>query len=526
MSPVTVVIFVYLMVQIRTSMCLTQVEIGCPIYMSTAGGNGALAFHGPAFETAVKECNRMYTGVINITLTFIVSATFEETFDNFANDISRWYLSQRRSSDIAAVISPGSMDPTPVHQLTSHWNIICLSTMRASPSAFKLRPATTMIASTFVSIPSIVGIISNLLWSHRWITVFLVVDRRSVPAYITIAEELERVNTGKARFLKRYIQAKELASFDEFLREFKRESRVMIFLGRENFIRRLMVDAAALNMTNGEFVYLCDGSFPNSRTYGDLQWRIPGEDAVNQMAREAFRSLLLVHPYETTDIPAALKKSELVNSFRLQAKQRYNVNMADQVLPEILSSYVNIFMFAQILNETLVTFGEARLHDGQWLSERFLKRAFIAPGGLTDIYVDENGFRQAPLAISYFEGKNSTREVVFIRSHEYGPNLWEVRNISATWPGAMWPPVNEPLCGYTGMKEVCRESAGFLRNGGLIGLLTTISIAAVLAMIAWTVRSYLSVNKSRTMNWRLDGQELAFPGKQSFTTFSTAMSQR
>ncbi|OQV14512.1 hypothetical protein BV898_11234 [Hypsibius exemplaris] len=212
MSPAVVVIFVYLMVQIRTSTCLTQVEIACPIFTSTFGGNGALPFHGPAFEAAVKECNRIYAGVFNFTITFITAATVEETIDNFAGNIARWHFDPKRSSDIDAIISPGSMDPTLIHQLTSHWNILCLSTTVARKSEYNLRPATTMIAATFVSLPSIATTLTTLLSSHGWITVFLVIDRGSTPAYYSIADELDRTNktVPRIRYLKRNIVAKNL----------------------------------------------------------------------------------------------------------------------------------------------------------------------------------------------------------------------------------------------------------------------------------------------------------------------------
>ncbi|OQV14516.1 hypothetical protein BV898_11238 [Hypsibius exemplaris] len=71
-----------------------------------SGGNGALPFHGPAFEAAVKECNGIYAGLFNFTITFLTAATVEEMNENFAGNISRWHFDPRRSSDIDAIISP------------------------------------------------------------------------------------------------------------------------------------------------------------------------------------------------------------------------------------------------------------------------------------------------------------------------------------------------------------------------------------------------------------------------------------
>ncbi|OWA53858.1 hypothetical protein BV898_18278 [Hypsibius exemplaris] len=62
------------------------------------------------------------------------------------------------------------------------------------------------------------------------------------------------------------------------------------------------------------------------------------------------------------------------------------MHLSFQPIRDVLSSYAGIFMLAQVLNETLATYDEGRLQDGKWLSERFLNRTFVAPGGFSDIY--------------------------------------------------------------------------------------------------------------------------------------------
>ncbi|OWA49911.1 hypothetical protein BV898_14446 [Hypsibius exemplaris] len=52
-------------------LAVIQVELACPDLVSPLSGNGALAYHRPAYETAVEECNRIYEGRFNFTMTFM-----------------------------------------------------------------------------------------------------------------------------------------------------------------------------------------------------------------------------------------------------------------------------------------------------------------------------------------------------------------------------------------------------------------------------------------------------------------------
>ncbi|OWA53857.1 hypothetical protein BV898_18277 [Hypsibius exemplaris] len=350
--------------------CLMQVDIACPGFVDPADGNRALAYHAPAYEAAVKQCNTIYAGVFHFTLTYLIEQSYVNVRDNSADRLAGWYYDQRRRTpgSVTAIVSPGNYDTTLVHQLTDHWSILCLATLGYQKSEYtSMTPTTTMISAAFVNSPVVT--IMNLLTWHGWRNVFAVVDDESVPIYRGIMETLGRTKTNPPiRLLQRHIIASALASFTKLLTEFELESRV---------------EAAGLNLTTGEFVFICYEPYPFPKSYGVLHWQRPGEvvdnearvsnsvfiitqgadarlwtsneprskeevlelDAVRtrstkmfhigfeiyahlQLARNASRSLLMVNPYDPTDSRTASNDvAKVAGTFRVRGKELYNINI-------------------------------------------------------------------------------------------------------------------------------------------------------------------------------------------------------
>ena len=81
------------------SVGMTQVEFGAPGYSPFQSGtnNGDLTYHAPAFLAAVEDCNRLYAGFLNFTLTFILAknASFHSIRDDSSDMIAEWYYRHR-----------------------------------------------------------------------------------------------------------------------------------------------------------------------------------------------------------------------------------------------------------------------------------------------------------------------------------------------------------------------------------------------------------------------------------------------
>ena len=81
-------------------MSVLQVEFGAPGYSPSmpATSNGDLTYHAPAFLAAIEDCNRLYAGFLNFTLTFILAenATHHDIHDDSPGLIAQWYYRGRQ----------------------------------------------------------------------------------------------------------------------------------------------------------------------------------------------------------------------------------------------------------------------------------------------------------------------------------------------------------------------------------------------------------------------------------------------
>ncbi|OQV17198.1 hypothetical protein BV898_08691 [Hypsibius exemplaris] len=388
---------------------VVHIEIACPGFtdLSTAI---SLGYHGAAFEAAVNESNAIYAGIFNFTLTFLVEP--EKIRDGPALEpesvvwIAKWYYASLKTSpdSVRAIVTPGSIDNTNVQQLMANWNIMAIITSASSKSQYKL-PSPLAIDLSFTSMESAAVTFMDTLQLYNWTTVFLVVDTNSLPVFASVGMEITKaVNNmngdGKSKrrtILERRVSSRNSSLFREqlntLLTEFRKSSRVMIFLARGDFLREMLLIANRFNMTNGEFVYLSFETTPVMNFPSNVTWQYGKEDD-------------------------------------------------------------------KILNASRREYGLDSLFNGYNLSRMFLNRTF--PGDLSDIFIDSNGNRRVELVVSYFpDEKGSARMVYLQQVKENGFKLFALQNISSSWPNGMWPPPNEPKCGYADEKSACAKCAIF-----------------------------------------------------------------
>ncbi|OWA51345.1 hypothetical protein BV898_15831 [Hypsibius exemplaris] len=364
-----------------------QVEIACPGFIDPrAGGNGALAYHGPAFEAAVRESNRLHADKFNFTLAYLSDDSKvvppDIAFISMTPDLlAEWFYRKRQfaADGVPVIISPGNLDNTAVHQLTSAYNILCISTMAFTKSEFKLRPAPVPISFGTVSTPSIAAAIFSLLVKYNWRNVFLVLDLSSAPVYQGIQSDMMKSKESQTiKFDVRKVTTTNLLTFKRLLEDFAALSREEILLREED----------------------------------KVQSHEPG-----------------------------------------------------------LDHYV--------LNETLAHHGRSKLRDGRWISQQFLNRTFLAPGGLSDVYVDSHGVRRESLSVSHFTGENVSRKSSPGQTITNYKNCW---TCSDTGRGGQWPPPNEPLCGFTHLH--CSETPAVLQGGGLAAVLIPMTVGVAGLVVA------------------------------------------
>ncbi|OQV23344.1 hypothetical protein BV898_02791 [Hypsibius exemplaris] len=437
---------------------MIEVEIACPGFIPPAS-IAALSYIAPAFQAAVEDSNRIYEGIFNFTLTVIPGpATIRDTFssrDVSAYEVSNWYYTKRAHPDsgLTAVISPGGVDESSVHQLTAAWNILLFVTVGYSASTYSIS-GPPVLATTYVSVHFTGMACLDLLSIYNWTTVFMVVDE-TPPIHTLLAKEImDNSNiTSKMIIRRRNVMLRNTTSFRPLLDEMQPVARVVLFLARPDYLRRFLVEASTRNMTNGDYVYICAETYQLQKDFGNMSWAYG--DTSDEIAREAFKSLLVVHPYDPQQLSGSQRGDQLADRCRKGAKDMFNLTYSsyDQPMRDVLAGYSTVALFAKVLNETLSSDGINFIRDGRALSGRFLGRMF--QDGLSDIYIDNSGIRHTQLVVSHFTGNMSEREVFLIQSQGRSFQLEKIGNICMAWPGREWPPPNEPLCGYNNDKMIC-----------------------------------------------------------------------
>ncbi|OQV13598.1 hypothetical protein BV898_12141 [Hypsibius exemplaris] len=453
-----------------------HVELAC-VAATSPPVNTALAYHGPAFEAAVAEANRLYRGLFEFTLSFMTGNGTSSVYENISvadealpMHTADWYYRSRRTfpNGILAFITPGMASSTDILQLTANWGILFVSTVGSRESSTTL-PSPIYLGAAYVSTSDIGRMVIEFLQLFNWTTAFVVVDSNAPPVYKTMAVQAEKYASGTAiRILKRTISLDLRPSYLAVLDEFVTMSRILVFLGRAEKLRKLLVEASVRNMTAGDFVYLWDEPYPYPPSYGNLSWSLPN-DTDNSVAREAFRSLFVLGPYDLDESSASslITGQLLLDQLRTRALQTYRVPAGTPfTLPvrDVLTSYSTVLILAQVLNESL---HEDRLNcvsDAHWFLQQFLNRTFTIPGGFK-VYVDPTGTRRVPLGLSHFAGPIPVRQIIYAQSSDDGFLMGQVGRVipgRGSWPEKVWPPPSEPFCGHSGNRPTCNSASGLI----------------------------------------------------------------
>ncbi|OQV17290.1 hypothetical protein BV898_08688 [Hypsibius exemplaris] len=467
--------------------CLIQVEIACPGFVDPRRSDGALGFSGPAFQAAVEEGNRKYAGLLNFSLTFlseedyyysrnrgnITASALANVRDSGVEMVAEWYYTKRQFpiSGMSVIIGTAGGDFTHLHELAANWNILYLQTVAYTRSDYQL-PASPVIATIPFSVLGISQTFINLLELYRWTTVYLVLDLDSPYIFNLFATQLEdslRAAPSTFTVIKRDITSRSLErssqGYNSILGDFTTLSRVMIFFGRADHLRRMLIDAWHRNMTNGEYVYVAWGTDDASKQprVGNSTWSYG--DHFDEVARRAFGSLLVVQqvePIYTVQYKADLE--DFLAELRRRARVLFDTSYtaSEQPSQEVLSSYASIGMLAQVLNESLASNGEASLRDALTLGGMFLNRTFH--NRFAELHIDRTGIRRRPQSVVHTKRVSEQIEAFLLESADEPPILKTIRDISIDWPSGAWPPLNEPLCGYKNDRRICQNS-GWSQSG-------------------------------------------------------------
>ncbi|XP_033624202.1 atrial natriuretic peptide receptor 1-like [Asterias rubens] len=266
-------------------------------------------------------------------------------------------------------------------------------------------------------------------------------------------------------------------------------------------IRRIMLAAHELGMTNGEYAFFNIFLF-DSNYFGDVSWK--RGDEYDQDAKEAYRSLMTF----TLRKPDTPKFATFAKKVKEQALANYNFSF--DALNEEVNTFVGAFhdaviLYAMALNETLEANEDPR--DGKALTHRMWNRTF--EGIMGNVTIDANGDREADYSL--LEMTDIENGVFTVAGHYDGVAkvYHPVPGVTIDWPGKT-PPKDVPDCGFK--DELCPEDEG---NSTVMIMMISMAVVIVIAavIIIYIVRKYRLEMELANMVWKIKWEDITFNNK-------------
>ncbi|XP_076308621.1 atrial natriuretic peptide receptor 1-like [Tachypleus tridentatus] len=237
-------------------------------------------------------------------------------------------------------------------------------------------------------------------------------------------------------------------NFTSILHEGSQYARVFILVAKGPTVRKILLAAHDLGMSDGEYAFLTIELFKNKRSFGDFSWFLFG-DSRNEDARKIYESLMVF----SVRVPSHPEYENFVKDVITRSNKEFNLTLDETAVNIILAGFHDcVMMYAWALNKTLAV-GDDPL-DGYSVIRRVWNTTFY--GGLTgDVYISKNGDREADYTLSDLDPKTGEMKPValFLGSRrEYQP----IDGASVHWPGGKGPPPEVPYCGFFGENPQCR----------------------------------------------------------------------
>ncbi|OQV12365.1 hypothetical protein BV898_13393 [Hypsibius exemplaris] len=396
----------------------------------------------------------------------------------------------------------GCVDGSTLHFLAVQWNILSLTSVDSPKDAKGSAPTSFCLAS--MSISAYVKTLASFFSQFHFDTLYALLDTSSPGAYRTVFEKMTPSGEGlrQQTITKTRVNITQQTHLEPLLLTFSRVSRVLLFLGHATKLRRLMVSAYQLNMTNGHYVYVAIEPMNAPQRFGLMDWRYNRSD--DEQARLAFKSLFVV---ELLTLESMAPNHSTAAFAEFQARlSHYNDTKSSDINHVNRDCYATVMLFGQVVMESHAN--GAALTDGQAMSKQMRNRTFHLGKYVGDVFIDAYNQRTPDVLLTHFEGPDTVRKpflVLYANSsasglHQINPIEWIEREA--------WPPPNQPPCGYGD------------RDGSILCNLTTIrgweySIAISGSLLAVIGAVHIVLGQMRRENkqlwWKLAENQLTLP---------------
>ncbi|GAU96913.1 hypothetical protein RvY_08282 [Ramazzottius varieornatus] len=301
-----------------------------------------------------------------------------------------------------------------------------------------------------------VKVLTGLLGHFNWTTVAVVCEAKRPNTLGWCLEVHKGLSAALSGFNMPLVKVDGFASdtnFTAVMVELNRLTRVVIYYVFGGTIRKLMLAAHSINMTQGHHVHVLAVIYRHP-IFGNYSWE--NGDHQDAMAKQAYSTLLLLEADRSDQLPAFGTDSYyLREGWRNVSLSIFNTSYSRDVENfHLAAAYAMLMMTAQVTTEILHSNQQDLLSDGAAVARKFYNRTFRLRTG--NFKFNQLG---AVSCLDYLlQQFGKSGQLLLLQKIQ--PEPFQMREVkSVEWPGDLWPVPNRPVCGYDGQDPACWASS-------------------------------------------------------------------
>ncbi|XP_052801553.1 atrial natriuretic peptide receptor 1-like isoform X2 [Mya arenaria] len=413
----------------------------------------------------------------------------------------------------------------PVGELMAYYNIPVINWVSLQQTIEKKDVLSTYVR-TMTPLSSLKGLVNTFITSTGWKR--FVIIRQSEDEYKAGADIVENGINSYRNAGWSVARTYSLEDHDdgEMLKSIMHEGRIVFLFVHASTLRRLMITAHNMNMTNGEYQFLytytkvATGSMYKS-FFSDRWWR--KNDTYDDIARQAFENVLIITLGQHVK-PAADWQDYALNSYNNLYRLRSDIP-EPTTIPDEYSGYLfdSIRLYATLLN---VSLRENKTKTGRDLAWVVTNNATqIQFKGLTgDVIMSTSSFDRMPAFFVLDMDKTGTFDnvaYIIFRFKEDGSLDTKSDFKTIRWGNGRnssnrYFPPDTPKCGFFG--DLCPSSPPPPtlpeQNSNEVTIIITACIALVTVLIMFIVyRWWRKEQDLKNTAWKINPSDLFFVPK-------------
>ncbi|OWA51153.1 hypothetical protein BV898_15647 [Hypsibius exemplaris] len=232
---------------------------------------GCLPYAGPSQDIALQMIQEKYQGTFNFSMRYVFDRKIKscnELADNAVDLASNWWFKTRNRNSIPALIFPACTDPETfsINQIAAAHNLLMITSIDNQNVIRNKTLSPTFVLVGHYNDGSYFDFYKAIVTTYAWRSVFILIDDATRATYFPwvgsiAASSLARIPGQEVTV--RHLQRPASTLLQEALREFRSISRVLLFFGRAEGARLLLINAFLLNMTDGEYMTVSASSPPS-----------------------------------------------------------------------------------------------------------------------------------------------------------------------------------------------------------------------------------------------------------------------